>query len=184
MSRMTLLLGGIALAAGLLTGAQAEPVASKKAAAPKDVPPVATAAGLAGIFYVMDCTNEGYVNTGEVAEHAGTLFRRMDLDRSGMLSREEYVTFVHEYWTGIRNAYFDEMDPDGDDLANHIDYANHLERLISAADTNRDGDASWDEILVMRGETDKITKKPVANFQKVDVSKSGDAAPASTQVPQ
>ncbi|MGF1455091.1 MAG: hypothetical protein ACFB6R_06895 [Alphaproteobacteria bacterium] len=138
------------------------------------MPPVATAAGLAGVYYVLDCTNEGAIGVGEASEHGGTLFRRMDLDRSRKLSREEYLAFVHESLASIRNAYFDEMDLDGDGLVHHIDYLKHLQKLILDADINKDGDASWKEILTLRGELDenatgKAATPGVANFQAIDV---------------
>ncbi len=140
------------------------------------MPPVATAAGLAGIYYVLDCTNEGYIGIGEASEHGGTLFRRMDLDRSHKLSRSEYLAFVHESVAHIRNAYFDEMDLDGDDLVNHIDYLRHLERLILAADIDQNGETTWTEILTLRGEIadeaepGQAAPTPgIANFQTIDV---------------
>ncbi len=118
------------------------------------IPPVATSAGLAGVFHVLDCTNEGYVNHGEVIEHGGSLFRNMDTDDSKTVSRAEYVTFLDDHWADLRHAYFDAMDPDGDGFINHFDFNIHLVDLVTQADLNNDGDASWTEILTLRGETD------------------------------
>lgn len=117
-----------------------------------EIPAVATPAGLAGIYYVLDCTNEGYINPGEVTEHGGVLYRRMDLDRSGKVSRAEYVGFVNEKWRPIRENYFDQMDKNGDDVITVIDYMAHLSALVDEADLNRDGDAAWSEILTLRNE--------------------------------
>ena len=117
-----------------------------------EIPPVATQAGLAGVYHVLDCTQEGFINAGEAIEHGGTLFRHLDRDRSGLVSRDEYVRAVHKRLAPIRHAYFDEMDADGDGLITIQDYTDHLTVLIDAGDTNRDGDTAWQEILTLRGE--------------------------------
>ena len=125
-----------------------------------DIPAVATPAGLASVFYVMDCTNEGFIDAGEVIEHGSVLFRRIDRDRSGDISRVEYVGAIHKHWAPLRNAYFDHMDADGNDSVSLTDYMAHLTDMVEEADLNRDGDTSWEEILYLRGETVKQAGMP------------------------
>lgn len=114
------------------------------------IPGVATPAGLGIVYEVLDCTREGYISEGEVIEHGGPLFRNLDANRDMRLSREEFVTKYHARWAPIRHAYFDEADTDGDGLININDYMAHLERLLIVADTNKDGDTAWEEILALR----------------------------------
>lgn len=149
-----------ALVSTLFLAFAAAPAMGKQAKT--DIPPVATPAGLASIFYVMDCMNQGFIDAGEVIEHGSVLFRRIDRDRSADISRAEYVGAIHKHWTPLRNAYFDHMDADGNDSVSLSDYMDHLAEMIDAADINRDGDASWEEILILRGEAVQQAGVPAA----------------------
>ncbi|MEO0412269.1 MAG: hypothetical protein AAF221_10580 [Pseudomonadota bacterium] len=118
----------------------------------RPIPAIATNAGLASIFYVLDCINEGFTSADEVAEHGGVLYRRMDLDRSGRVSRAEYLSFASEKEQDIRAAFFEEMDKDGDGEITTGQYKAHVRRMVDQADVNQDGVTHWEEVLYLRGE--------------------------------
>lgn len=136
-----------------------------------EIPLAATEAGITGIFHILDCTNEGYVNTGEVTEHGGALFRRMDRDRNRKISRQEYVAFMDKHWAPLREKLFTQADKDQDGTLNHIDFADHLTEMIIATDINKDGDASWVELMTLRGETDQVpTRSKRPDFRPKSIS--------------
>lgn len=100
------------------------------------------------MFYVLDCTDQGFLEAGEIAEHMAQIFRPFDRDNSRTLSRGEFSRAGNYHDAGLLDTAFTMSDANADGAVNSQEYRYYLERLIRTMDTDSNGELTLAELQV------------------------------------
>lgn len=95
---------------------------------------------LRAMFYTLDCTDEGHLEAGEIAEHMAQLFRPYDVDRSITLSAKEFSRAGRLSDPALQAEAFKMSDADRNGQVTSQEFAAYLTRLMSVVDADRDGE--------------------------------------------
>jgi hypothetical protein len=113
--------------------APAKPFADERAAALHFIKPA---------FPILDCTDTGSIEQGEVDEHFFNLFFSLDADRSRSISLQEYIRAAYDSTPEKEGFIFDLIDTDGNGAVSTREYRQHLFTAIDLADENGDGEVT------------------------------------------
>ena len=98
------------------------------------------------IFDVLDCTQQGHIESGEVDEHFFHLFAPYDPDRKQWASKHSFVKASEPAERLLEEAEFAAMDADGDEKVSVKEYRDRILHLIRVADGNGDGEVTMEEL--------------------------------------
>ncbi len=98
------------------------------------------------IFDLLDCTDQGYIEAGEVDEHFPSLFGYHDKNRDFRLSRREYLSRVDDAKARLDLLLFKRMDEDKDDSVTTFEYRGEVMSLIRSMDADGDGETTLEEL--------------------------------------
>lgn len=101
---------------------------------------------LVPVFDILDCTDQGFIESGEVDEHFAQVFNPMDRNRSRSLSRSEYLRYGSAETLSLREAAFDGIDTDRDQSVSALEFRSYLFQIIEIADTDGDGEVTREEL--------------------------------------
>lgn len=128
-----------------VASAAEEPPASPAAAAPIGDDELARFL-LLPVFDILDCTNQGFIEAGEVDEHFPVLFNHFDKDFDRSLARSEYVGSRDAEEALLQARMFDAMDTNSDDVVSTREYRAQVIRLIAVVDYDGDGEVTPEEL--------------------------------------
>lgn len=92
------------------------------------------------MFYTLDCTDEGHLEAGEIAEHIAQIFRPFDVDRSISLTPREFSTASRLQTTDLQAQAFSMSDADGNGQVTTPEFTRYLERLMVIVDADGNGE--------------------------------------------
>ena len=98
------------------------------------------------IFDVLDCTQQGHIESGEVDEHFFHLFAPYDPDRKQWASKQSFVKAGKPAERLVEKAEFAAMDVNGDGKVSAKEYRDRILHLIEVADSNGDGEVTMEEL--------------------------------------
>ena len=98
------------------------------------------------VFDILDCTNQGFIEAGEVDEHFPVLFNHFDKDFDRYLARSEYVGSRDSEQALLQARMFDAMDTNSDGVVSTREYRAQVIRLIAAVDYDGDGEVTPEEL--------------------------------------
>ncbi len=101
---------------------------------------------LVPVFDILDCTNQGFIEAGEVDEHFPVLFNHFDKDLDRSLERKEYVRSRDAGQARLEARMFDDMDTNSDDRVSAREYRAQVIHLIAAVDYDGDGEVTPEEL--------------------------------------
>lgn len=128
-----------------VAGASEEPPASPAAPAPIGDDDLARFL-LVPVFDILDCTNQGFIEAGEVDEHFPVLFNHFDKDFDRSLARSEYVGSRDSEQALLQARMFDDMDTNSDGVVSTREYRAQVIRLIAVVDYDGDGEVTPEEL--------------------------------------
>ena len=98
------------------------------------------------LFDELDCESLGYVQPGEVDEHAGPIFSSFDIDKSFGISRAEWYGGAISKENSLVALSFEMADANSDTSLNFLEFTTYLKRAVSTLDSNGDGELSPAEL--------------------------------------
>ena len=98
------------------------------------------------VFDILDCTNQGFIDGGEIDEHFPVLFNHFDRNGDAMLGRKEYVSSDDAGKARLQAAMFDGMDTDADGKVTSREYRDQVIHLIRVADSDDDDEVTMQEL--------------------------------------
>ena len=101
---------------------------------------------LTNMFDTLDCTDEGHLEAGEIAEHISQVFRPYDRDRSLSLSRPEFSLATRVEDPNLEALAFSIGDANGDGVVSNREFQAYLVRLLTTVDLDRDGEVTPAEL--------------------------------------
>lgn len=128
------------------------PTAAEAAA----VSPPTPAMFLEPVFDILDCDRQDMIDRGQVDEHFGQLFAPRDTDRSHTLSLGEFVSGTRGALRKRRELAFGTADQNADGQLTADEFTAHLYGLLDAADSNKDGSVTRQELVATRGPGDEV----------------------------
>ena len=99
------------------------------------------------LFDELDCESLGYVQPGEVDEHAGPIFSSFDTDKSFGISKAEWYGGAISKENALVALSFKMADANSDTSLNYLEFTTYLKRAVSTLDSNGDGELSPAELL-------------------------------------
>lgn len=106
------------------------------------------------IFDVLDCTQQGHIESGEVDEHFFHLFAPYDPDRRQWASKQSFVKARESVKRLAEEAEFAAMDADGNEKVSVKEYRDRILHLIRVADVNGDGEVTMEELRAAESDDD------------------------------
>ncbi len=106
------------------------------------------------IFDVLDCTQQGHIESGEVDEHFFHLFAPYDPDRKQWAAKQSFVKASEPAERQVEEAEFAAMDVDGDEKVSVKEYRDRILHLIRVADGNGDGEVTMEELRAAESDDD------------------------------
>jgi len=98
-------------------------------------------------------TRDGRVTMAELAAHSGTVFRRLDADGDGLVSRAEFLAFPLPASVPLdgpaRADLFDHLDEDGDGRIHGGEWEVATDRAANLRDLDGDGVVTLRELAEM-----------------------------------
>ena len=101
---------------------------------------------LRAMFYTLDCTDEGYLEAGEIGEHMAQLFRPYDVDRSITLSAREFERAGRLSDPDLLATAFSLSDSDASGEVTGREFEAYIARLLDVMDADRDGEITPAEL--------------------------------------
>ena len=98
------------------------------------------------MFDILDCTNQGFIEAGEVDEHFPVLFNHFDKDLDRFLERAEYVGSGDTEQARLEARMFDDMDTNSDNRVSTREFRAQAIRLIDVVDYDGDGEITPEEL--------------------------------------
>lgn len=98
------------------------------------------------MFYTLDCTDEGHLEAGEIAEHMAQLFRPYDTDRSITLSSKEFERAGRLSDAMLQEQAFRMSDADANGEVTSQEFTAYLAGLLKIMDADRNGEVTPEEL--------------------------------------
>lgn len=98
------------------------------------------------MFEILDCTDEGHLEAGEIAEHISQIFLPFDRDRSRSLSPTEFSRASRFSDAALAKAGFSMSDANADGAVSSQEFSGYLERLIDVLDADSNGELTLAEL--------------------------------------
>lgn len=111
------------------------------------------------VFDMLDCTDQGFIESGEVDEHFPLLFNHYDRNLDSSLTAEEFAGKGEGREAERMRRMFADMDKNGNDRVSPREYRDGIIALIRAFDSNSDGEVTMAE-LVGADAPDEVDDEP------------------------
>lgn len=98
------------------------------------------------IFDILDCTDQGFLEAGEVDEHFPNLFGYHDRNRDFSLSLREYAVSGDVNKRRMDQLLFERMDNNSDGKVSPLEYRSEVMSIIESMDADGDGETSLEEL--------------------------------------
>jgi Ca2+-binding EF-hand superfamily protein len=100
------------------------------------------------VFDMLDCTDQGFIESGEVDEHFPLLFNHYDRNLDSSLSAEEFAGRADDADTAeLKRRMFADMDRNDNGRVSPREYRDGIIALIRAFDSNSDGEVTMAELV-------------------------------------
>lgn len=104
---------------------------------------------LTPVFDILDCTQQGFIEAGEVDEHLSFMFTPLDRDQSMAITPDEFVLASRSEDRRMQEAVFSLADQNADGRLTVMEYRIRLMSMINSADDNGDGEVTQQELAAM-----------------------------------
>lgn len=126
------------IACGSLVAASAEELAIKDADLARYL--------FVPVFDILDCTDQGFIEPGEIDEHFPVLFNPMSGGETRVLDREAFVTSEDPAEAELQASLFARLDADRDERVSAREYRDGLYQLLEQMDGDGDYEVTMDEL--------------------------------------
>lgn len=99
------------------------------------------------VFDMLDCTDQGFIESGEVDEHFPLLFNHYDRNLDSSLTAEEFAGRGDADEAELRRRMFADMDRNDNGRVSPREYRDGIIALIRASDSNSDGEVTMAELV-------------------------------------
>lgn len=101
---------------------------------------------VAPVFDMLDCTDQGFIESGEVDEHFPLLFNHYDRNLDSSLALGEFLGASDGREAELKRRMFADMDRNGNERVSPREYRDGVIALIRATDNNSDGEVTMVEL--------------------------------------
>ena len=98
------------------------------------------------VFDILDCTQQGFIEAGEIDEHLPILFNPLSRGETRILGRDAFVTSEDADEAALQEQLFETMDGNHDELVSAREFRDTLVRLLDEMDSNGDDEITMDEL--------------------------------------